>query len=73
MPRKEPRKIEPIVSLETGSEFTWIRINVVDLDHTDPPKKAKKYRPAWNVIGGLSASLSSFDLCGGKCGGDPKK
>ena len=72
MPRKEPRKIEPIVSLETRSEFTWIRINVVDLDRTDPPKKAKKYRPAWNVIGGLSASLSPHTIMGGKMGGCPK-
>ena len=72
MPRKLPRVIVPVVSFQQESGYTWKRIEVIDLDRTDPPKKAKKYRPAWNVIGGLSASLSSHQIGGGKCGGDPK-
>ena len=71
MPRKQPRVILPVVSFQPESGYTWKRLEVIDLDRTDPPKKAKKYRPAWNVIGGLSASLSSHKILGGKLGGCP--
>ena len=63
MPRKEATKKPEVVSFEPGSGFTYVRINVIDRDRDiprgRPPKWGKKSRPAWNVIGRLSASLSS--------------
>ena len=47
MPRKEPRKIEPIVSFKPDSGFTWIRLRVCEDVPKRPPKTAKKKRRAW--------------------------
>ena len=72
MRTKAPKTDPQVVSFEPSSDYTWIRIKVVDEGPIRPIKRRKKHRPAWNVLGGLSASLFLPDQCGGKCGGGPK-
>ena len=71
MARKEARIKKEIVSFAPGSCYTYVRIEVIDVDRVGPPKRVKKYRPAWNVIDGLSASLSSTQQLGGEMGDGP--
>ena len=55
MPRKKLIKYEDkIEKKEPIAGYKWIRIEVYDLSSGRPPKKVKKYRPAWNVLNGFS-------------------
>ena len=66
---KDPKKNPKLISFKPDSEYTYVRIKVVDGGTDRPMKRSKKHRPAWDVLGGLSASVFLPDHQGGKRGG----